>query len=113
MPILTETQTKEIIDGAMEQIKNGVVEEAKSHISWVTKDAVEMKIREVINKWVEKEVAPELVVSLNKNKSAIMSAAVMSAQDVAKLLADVMTKKLAENLTTSYKRNNILKALFD
>ncbi len=112
MEILTEEQTKEIIDGALEQIKSGVIEEATNHAKWITRDAIADEVRNIVTDFVKKKVAPEILVSLEKQKSAIIDAAIMSAQTMAEMLAQSLTDTLAEKLKNSWDRKKIFDAMF-
>lgn len=111
--ILTEEQTQEIINGALEEIKQAVIKEATSEISWQAKSAASNAVHDIVEEFISKEVKPELLVSLQKKKSAIIDAAIIGAENMAVMLAKAMAEKLSENLGTSYKRSEILKAMFD
>jgi len=113
MGILTEEQTKAILDGAMKQVRDSVIEEAKSQATWAVKTAVASRVTEIIRQFVEDEIKPEILASLTKNKSILIEAALASAQDMAVEIAKAMTETVAENLGTSYKRKKIMEALFD
>lgn len=113
MALLTEAQTKEIVNGAIEKIKESVVNEATNQAIWTTKDEIGKSIRDIVSTFVKEEIAPGILLELNKNKSLIIEAAVVSAQSLAETLAKGMADSLAENLGTSYKRDRILKSLFE
>lgn len=112
MNILTEEQTKEIVSGAIEKIKEEVVKNATDHAIYASQSAIESSVSEIITKYIKEEVAPEILVSLSEQKSAIIKAAVVSAENLAVLLADSMTSALAEKLSRSYGRDKIITALF-
>jgi len=111
--ILTEEQKKEIIEGALEEIKQAVIKEATSEVSWQAKTTTSSAVHDIVEEFINKEVKPELLVSLREKKSAIIEAAILGAENMAVMLAKAMAASLAENLGTSYKRNAILKAMFD
>ena len=46
MALLTEAQTKEIVNGAIEKIKESVVNEATNQAIWTTKDEIGKSIRD-------------------------------------------------------------------
>lgn len=113
MASLNEEQINEILASAMEQIKAGVVTEAMRQATWKVSESLNREIDTIVKDFVTKEVAPELIISLNKNKSAIIEAGIIAADEMAKQLAASMAAKVTENLSTSYKRSAILKALFE
>ncbi len=112
MAILTEEQTKEIVDSAIEQIKKEVIAKATAAAVYKIGEVVATVVGQVIEEHIREQVAPEIIGSLDEQKSFIIEAAVVSAQDMAVALAESMAKSLAENLASGYKRDDILKAMF-
>lgn len=112
MAILTPEQTKEILDGAIEKIRDAVIDQATSEASWHCKSAIEHEIREIVRDFVKSEIAPEIITSLNEKKSVIIEAAIVSAENMATMLAESMAAQLAENLGKSYQREKIFKEMF-
>ncbi len=113
MSILTKEQTQEILNGAMEQIKQAVINNAIKEASWKIQVALNDAVSGVVKTFVQEEVAPELLTSLTENKSALISAAITSAESMAIQLAKAMSAELADNLGSSYGRKKILEAMFD
>lgn len=113
MSILTEEQTQQIIDGALDQIKQAVIGEATEEASWRVKTAAGNAVTEIVTTFVKEEVAPEILTSLRERKSVLVNAAIASAENMAAQLAEAMSQKLAENLGGSYSRKKILEAMFD
>jgi len=112
MAILSEEQTQEILKGAMDEIRKAVVEEATRNAVWAVERAVSSKVNEIVNDFIQKEVAPEIVTSLQANKSQIIAAAIISADSMAVMLATSFSDTLAKKLGTSYERDKIFKAMF-
>ncbi len=110
--MLTDKQKQEILDEAFEQVKAGVVENAIEHVDWNIKHELSTRTNNVVQEWVLNELKPELVASLNENKSFLIDAALVSAESMAKELAKVMSAKMAENLASPYDRRKIIEALF-
>jgi hypothetical protein len=110
--ILTDKQTSEIINGALEEIKKAVIHEATNEVSWQAKTTVSTAVHDIVEAFINEEVKPELLVALREKKSALISAGILGAEDIAVMLAKAMSEKMAENLGTSYKRSEILKAMF-
>lgn len=112
MTALTEQQQQEIIDLAFEQIKTQVIETAGRQASWQIEREIATSISGIVSEFIKAEIAPEIIVSLNENKSVIIQAAITAAEEMARLLAQNMTAQLAENLGSSYKRDKIFKEMF-
>jgi len=70
------------------------------------------EVNDVICKFVQEQVAPEIITSLEAKKSQIIEAAIMAADQMAEDLAKGMAATLAERLGTSYSRAAIFKAMF-
>ena len=66
-----------------------------------------------MKEFVKTDVAPELIASLANNKSMIIDAAIIAAEEMAQSLATAMSQSLAEKLGNSYRRGVLIKALFD
>ena len=113
MGILNEEQTQQIVNGALEQIRQAVIDEAASEATWKVKTAVGNAVNELVTNFVKEEIAPEILTSLRENKSLLIQAAITSAEDMAVMLAKALTETLAENLGGSYNRKKILEAMFD
>lgn len=71
-----------------------------------------MRTNDLVKEWVLNELKPELVASLEKKKSFLIDAALISAESMAENLAKAMSEQMAENLASSYNRKKILEALF-
>ena len=111
--LLTEEQKEELIKGAMDGISEYVVEQAKNQAVWTTKSVIQSKVGEAVSEYVKEEIIPALLIELQENKSMILDAAIMSASEMAVILAESMSRELAENLSQSWKRKKIFEALFD
>ena len=110
--VLTDKQKQEILDEAFEQVKAGVIENAIHHVDWNIKSELAKRTNELVKNWVTEELGPELITSLDENKSVLIEAAIISAEKMAETLASAMAGQMVENLSSSYKRNEILKSLF-
>lgn len=110
--MLTDEQKQEILNEAFEQVKAGVIKNAINHVDWNIKNELSTRTNELVKDWVLNELKPELVASLNENRSFLIEAAIISAETMAKSLAEGMAAAMAENLASSYSREKILKALF-
>jgi TRAP-type mannitol/chloroaromatic compound transport system substrate-binding protein len=113
MSLLNDEQVKEIVAGAIEQIKESVIQEATREVTWQVKSTVATEVNKIVGEFVRTEIAPSIIIELKEKKSIIINAAIASSQEMAKIIAESMTKKLAENLGTSYKASKILKEMFD
>ncbi len=113
MSILTEEQTKEILNGAIEQIREAVIDEATKGATWRVQESVGSAVNRVVTTFVQEELAPEIITCLREKKSVLIEAAIAGAEGLAVQLAEAMTTQLAENLGTSYKRKKILEAMFE
>ncbi len=112
MTVLSEEQMQEILNGAMEKIKESVIEDAIDSVSWAVKRSLTTEVDKLVGKFVKEEVGPELITSLDANKSMIIEAAIFSANKMALLLAETMSETLAERIGDSWKRDKIIKAMF-
>lgn len=110
---LTPEQEKEILDAAFEHMKDTVIKTAVSSTSWKIEHELKEAVASIVTKFVADEIAPEILVSLNEQKSAIVQAAIVSADKLAVMLAESLTAKLAENLGRSYRRDEIFKKMFE
>lgn len=112
MPQMTEDQIQEILDGAIEKIKEGVITDAMRGATWKVQEALNREVDKLVTDFVTKEIAPELIINLSANKSAIIEAGIISADAMAKNLSDCLADTLAKKLSSSYERGKIMKALF-
>lgn len=110
--VLTEKQQQEIIADAIEKIKATIVDRAVSSASWDIEQALAGEIQALIREFVKAEIAPELTSSLQANKKLIIEAALVSAQDLALMLAKAMTDSAAEVIGSDYQRKKLIQTLF-
>ena len=79
MGILTDEQTKSIIDGAIDKIKDAVVKQATEEAVWACKRSIASSVDEIVQKFIREEVAPEILTSLQERKSVLIEAAIANA----------------------------------
>ena len=113
MALISEKEVNKMVEDSLEEIKQAVIADAKSSATWACKDAITSQVSETVSKFIEENVIPELLVSLEKKKSTIIKAALISAEEMAKALAEAMTNQLIENLGTSWDRKKIFQAMFE
>lgn len=101
-----------LLEEARPQVLESLKRELSQQISYDARNALSGEINKLVKQWVEDEIIPEVSKMLIESKDSILSSCVVSAEQIAKLLAESMLVKVKENVESSYKRNNIMEALF-
>ena len=110
--ILTEEQVLEMLKSAEVELRQEVVEHAKRDIASSFSFVLNQEIRKVVEKYVQEEIAPDLAAMLVASKEGILKSATVAAGEIGQKLAQALIEEAAKNLAVSYKRSEMLKALF-
>jgi len=111
--MLTDTQQQEILEGALDGIKQRIIEDTIAHVEWNIKNEAANATSEIVKMWVNEELKPELIVSLEAKRSVLIESAIVAAEQLSEALAKAMTDAMVENLGSSYSRKKIIEALFN
>lgn len=113
MPIaLPEDVMQEILQESTDKIKAGVVEQMTRDFAATARWEVDAHIREQVKKFVEEEIAPEIIKALAAEKPALVERAVLAAGEIADELRKALVGRVTENLAMGYKRDKTLDAIF-
>ncbi len=90
------------------EVKRKMVDRLVAEHSW----DISKQIGTVVSDFVAKEVVPEVTAHLSSVKGEITEGVIRSLATISDDLAKALAKDAAENISTSYKRTQILKAIF-
>ena len=111
--VMTEEQMKAILQESQDEIATALVEEAKLNVARELRYKMDKDIGAIVTEFIRDEIAPEIRTHLVANKSVILDSALESSNEIAARIGKALLETLTENLSSSYKRNNVMKALFD
>ena len=110
---------KMVIDvaGVLERNREALIRQVEKAAKAAFEEAVQEKgseaIYEVVDRFIEKEVKPELRKKLTEMKAGILKAFLEEMEKVASLFASKMFENAKKNMASSYKFGEIMKGLFD
>lgn len=107
-----EETIAEIAREAFIEAKKDLIKKEASSVSWRLNSALETEIARVVKDFVDLEVAPVAREMLLQNKQQISEAVAAGTLEITKVLMASAISTLQENLK-SYKRREIMKALFE
>ena len=117
---MSDTQTEprldiniaEIMAASKERLVEEIVRSAEVRMKYLIDAALEKLIKDAVTAYFKAEIEPELTAALVLHKSAILKEIITSCYKIGESIGDAMAKKAIENLASSYKQNEMLKALF-
>lgn len=111
--MFTEEQAKELLNGAMPEIRKGLVESMKRDLVQQLSYTMSEHVQREVKAFMEKEIVPEIKVALLDNKPVILKAALAMADSTTSILQEAMIQQVKDKLKDSWSRKAVLKALFD
>jgi len=109
---MTEDEIKSFLDENKSAILSTVKQKAIDRLVEQHRWDITEQISKVVNAFVIEEVVPEVKAHLMDIKGPIVEAAVRGISGLTDELAKGLAKAATENVANSYRRENILKALF-
>lgn len=92
-----------------EQTITGIKEKVINSMQW----QIERAVKEQVDTFIQDELAPEIGRVLLEHKPVLLEAAVEASNGMAVILAKAMVDQVVANVATSYKREKMIKAIFD
>lgn len=109
---MTEAEMLEVLKENSERIKaasvEAVIEKVKSDLTY----QMPTEIRSAVSQFMENEIAPAVVVSLQSQKGAILKSVEVAAAQIGAALAEKMVANASKQLV-GYRGGEILKKLVD
>jgi hypothetical protein len=95
-----------------QDIKDSVIDEVKAQIKCDLEWSLRQEISAIVKTFLTEDIAPEIRSALAENKPVILAAVVEAANTMGALLTEGLVSEVKERMETSYRRQNIVKALF-
>lgn len=111
--LLSPEQIQKLLDESLPSITKEFKEKVLTQLEYSATGAAAETVKEYVVAWVKDEILPEIKKELVGHKSAMLLAAVDFAGKAQEMLAAAMIAALGENLKAGYKREQLLKAMFD
>ena len=112
MPLLTDEQRNAIIEDALEDIKNEVVQRCISDVQWKINFAVQEEVKKTVSDFFAVEIRDELLLKLTEQKGEIVQAALDAASGIAEVIGKSLLTTLEANMAQSWSREKIFKVMF-
>lgn len=107
----TEADLKQFLIDNKESIATEVRNRLTAQLIESHRWSITEGIVEAVNVFVKEEIVPAVREHLQSEKSAILEAAISTAQQVGQRMAEQMTENAAKNIK-SYRFNEVMKGLF-
>ena len=104
---------EELLELALPSVLEGLKKELTQTIDWQVRDTASKLVSEYVATWVKEEVIPEIGKRLTEQKEGLISLGTAIGPQVVEAVTSVLLDELKKNLSSSYKRSAIFKALFD
>jgi division protein CdvB (Snf7/Vps24/ESCRT-III family) len=111
--IMSDNQVKDLIDSVMPEIKNKLKQQVIGSVSNQLKYIIEQTIDSESKKFIEGVIVPETRLYLIENKEGLTK---ILNEALAKVLTEgarCIVETAGKNFESSYKREKIIKALFE
>jgi hypothetical protein len=102
----------EIMAASKERLVEEIVRSTEVRMKYLIDAALEDLIKTTVKAYYKAEIEPELTSALVLHKSAVLEEIVMACQGIGINVGNAITKRAIENLASSYKQGEMLKALF-
>lgn len=109
----TEEQVQKALAAALPDIVGALKEEIKNTVSYRVKEEISQQVNKTITEWYSVELVPEVLKVLAQEKEGLIGSIPKFATALNEALMASMLAKAKENLESSYRRNDILKKLFE
>ena len=100
---LLEEHEQELKASILKQLEVQIIQD----VQWTLKG----EIASIVKEWIAGEIGPEIRAALVESKPAVLAAVALSATRIGEAMADALVADVTKNLSESYKRSAILKAL--
>ena len=110
--MFSDEQKQQILDAALEQAKNEIVQQAISNLNYSIEFEVRKEVSSIVENWASTDLKQALVEKLTSEKGAIIEAAILSGYAIAEELSKALVTSAADNLSKSYTRKKVFDALF-
>lgn len=109
---LNQDQINSILDDLKPSIISGLKAELQLEIQDTILRVSRTQISEFIEKWIAENVIPSLELELVESKAGLISLGVSTSHEVIRILTEEITKSISERLSNSWKRSQMIKAIF-
>lgn len=110
---MTEEQLAEMMTSCEEEVKKGVKERIVRIITEKVNYQVEFEVSQMVGKFVNEHILPAVKEHLLSSKDALIKAGCVGASTCGDQLAKALETQFATKLNDSYRRGQILKAMFE
>ncbi len=109
--MFSDEQKQQILDAALEQAKNEIVQQAISNLNYSIEFEVWKEVSSIVENCASTDLKQALVEKLTSEKGAIIEAAILSGYAIAEELSKALVTSAADNLSKSYTRKKVFDAL--
>ena len=110
--MLTEEQIQDITSDAFEKIRNNLVESMTATAEHEMRAVIKAEVGPLVREFFQTEIAPNILSSLEQEKSNIIAGAIKSTTAVSDLIAQGIVEIVTENMSSAWSRKKIIEALF-
>lgn len=103
----------ELLSEVRHDMATKVFDSVKQSISWQVEQEIRNHVKTIVSQYMQDEINPEIQALLVGSKSEILNAVRVALVPAGEAVAKLITDKLTNNLSQSYKSERILKALLD
>lgn len=102
----------ELLQSSLPSIVEGFKKELSSKISWQVQEQAAKAVTEHTSEWIKTNILPEITTSLVESKEGLIGLGQKMGPAIIDALVASMLDAMKKNLESSYKRDEIFKALF-
>lgn len=109
--LFTDEEIKKILEDSQDEIRTRLIEGIKDHMVRELTWSINESLDDIVKKFFDEEIAPEVCETLIGQKGVILEAFVQRLNEAIKAVAEAIVQDATENLGTSYRRRNLMNAL--
>jgi hypothetical protein len=110
---ITPEEIMAVLENHREELVAHMVEETKTEITRKINWTLAEEVNKIVKDFITTEIAPEIKAQLVENKPAILKAIAVMTEQFSMDLTEALLAQARENLNQSWKRNEIMKAMFN
>lgn len=109
---LSQEQVESILKSAQDEIRETIKSRAVAQVSTTVEWELKKSIETTVKEWFEENARNDVIAALATSREIIVNTALLSAESMAKGLAEAMSTHLAKKLADDWGRQKLLKELF-
>lgn len=110
---INQETLNDILEAAKPIVIEGLKNELKTSITYQVKADMLEEVRKHVQKWIEKELLPEVTKILIESKDGLICVGAQLGENIIYSMVEQLTLTVKKNLEQSWTRKKIFEALFD